>query len=176
MQEGPSPTTALSETEEPEAPSPTTAPSGTPTAPSKTEQAPSETTTNATAILASLPQDDATQAVVADAVAKATKALTRATDMRNAGDPEHARMMDAVAVEWALVAVDLVNARKAETLLTKIQRKLFDLKEKIDRARLLLEETHARKARAAQQLDDLKQPAADATSAPAPAPKKGGTP
>ena len=42
-----------------------------------------------------------------------------------------------------------------------------DMKEKIDRARLLLEETHARKARAGQQLDDLTQPA--------PAPKKGGT-
>ncbi len=135
-----------------QAPSETTGPSPT-TAPSEAPQPPSETT----AILASLPQDEATQKVVEDAVGKARKALARATDMRNADDPEHARMMDAVAVEWARVAVDLVKAREAETLLTKIQRELFDLKQKIDRARLLLEETHARKARAGQQLDDLTQ-------------------
>lgn len=140
-----------------EAPSPTNAPSET-AAPSATE-----TESETTAILAALPEDEATQKVIEAPVANARKALARATAMRNADDPEHARMMDAVAVEWARVAADLVKAREVETLLTKVQRELFDLKQKIDRARLLLEETHARRARATQQLDDLDpaKPASD---------------
>src|SRR5262249_42144068 len=52
--------------------------------------------------------------VVAEPVKQAKKALERAHGARTAGDTTHARLLDALALEWAQTAETLARAAKSE--------------------------------------------------------------
>ncbi len=110
----------------------------------------------AESLLQALPKDASTAALGARPAAEARRALERAKDATNAGDELQARRLGAVALEWAELATALVSATQAEAEATKAAEELQKAHEQVERARLLLEETQARKARAEQALQAAK--------------------
>jgi len=93
-------------------------------------------------------QDPRSKKTIADAVAKAKKALERAHGARTSGDAAHARMLDGLALEWAETARDLLRAQAAEQTSAVTADKAREASVQADRARALLEETQARRGRA----------------------------
>lgn len=91
-------------------------------------------------------------AVVAEPVKQARKALERAHGARTAGDTTHARLLDALALEWAQTAEALARAAKSEEDAVAAQKQARDAATQLERARTLLEETQARKGRAEAEL------------------------
>ncbi|MBK8258822.1 MAG: hypothetical protein IPK82_39960 [Polyangiaceae bacterium] len=109
------------------------------------------------------------QTVIVEPVKQAKKALERAHGARTAGDTTHARLLDALALEWAQTAEMLAQAAASEETATTAQKQAADAATQLERARTLLEETQARKGRAEAELArveaEAKQAAADAKAA-----------
>jgi hypothetical protein len=105
--------------------------------------------------------------IVAEPLAAAKKALQRAAGARSVGDAVHARMLDGLALEWAEVARDLQRAAAAEDEALVAARKARDLDVQVERARALLEETQARRGRAAADLERAEAAAKEAAKKPA---------
>lgn len=103
-------------------------------------------------ILKKLAADAKIAAVVAEPVKQAKKALERAHGARTAGDTTHARLLDALALEWAHTAEKLAQAAKSEESAVAAQKQAQDAATQLERARTLLEETQARKGRAEAEL------------------------
>jgi hypothetical protein len=91
-------------------------------------------------------------AVVAEPVKQARKALERAHGARTAGDTAHARLLDALALEWAQTAETLSRAAKSEEGAATAQKQVQTTATQLERGRTLLEETQARKGRAEAEL------------------------
>lgn len=106
---------------------------------------------------------------------RARHALERARSARGAGDFRHAAELEALALELAETARDWVRARDAERELAELSRRALAAETRAVRAQALVEQTAARRGRAAAQLAALEaERAARASSAPAkpaPAPK-----
>jgi hypothetical protein len=100
--------------------------------------------------------------IVAEPLGTAKKALQRANSARTVGDAVHARMLDGLALEWAEVARDLQRAAAAEDEALAAARKARDLDVQLERARALLEETQARRGRAAADLERAEAAAKEA--------------
>ncbi|NUP06942.1 MAG: hypothetical protein HOW73_12890 [Polyangiaceae bacterium] len=96
-------------------------------------------------LLAALPADDASKALVADSVKKAKLALGRANGAKLAGDQEGAQILSRLALAWAQTATSTVKAVDTEKRASEAEARTKDRKEKIGRARSLLAETEARK-------------------------------
>jgi hypothetical protein len=112
---------------------------------------------------------DKTAAVVAEPVKQAKKALERAHGARTAGDTKHARLLDALALEWAKTAETLARAARSEEDAVTVQKQARDAATQLERGRTLLEETQARKGRAEAELArveaEARQAAEDAKAA-----------
>ena len=113
-------------------------------------------------IIQALQADKSAKALAADPIEKAKRALSRAEDAHAAGDARHAQMLEATAKQWALVGQDLVQAARVEARAAEAERALDDLETRLVRARALLEETVARRARASEKLEQLATSGADA--------------
>ncbi|MFO0760595.1 MAG: hypothetical protein U0359_29210 [Byssovorax sp.] len=125
--------------------------------------------------------------VVKAPIERAQKALERAHGARTAGDAAHARMLDGLALEWAETARDLERAAAAEDVGQASAKSAREAATQVERARTLLEETQARRGRAAAELTKAEADAKEAAQAAAaaeqqrieaakkgPADKKGG--
>jgi len=112
-------------------------------------------------------RDAALAKVVAEPLRQAKSALERARGARVSGDAAHARMLDAVALEWAETARDLERAAGAEAAATSAAGKSRDVATRVERARTLLEETQARRGRAAAELERAETEARDAAASAA---------
>lgn len=106
-----------------------------------------------------------TAAVVAEPVKQAKKALERAHGARTAGDTTHARLLDALALEWAQTAETLARAAKSEEDAVTAQKQARDAATQLERGRTLLEETQARKGRAEAELARVEAEAKQAAEA-----------
>jgi hypothetical protein len=95
-------------------------------------------------------------AFVDDSVKQAKDALERGTRMRNAGNAEHARLAEGLALEWAGVARDRAKMAAAEKEARAVERKAIDEAAHVERERALLEEAIARSGRLRAELAVLK--------------------
>jgi hypothetical protein len=100
--------------------------------------------------------------VVAEPVKTAKRALERAHGARAAGDEQHARMLDALALGWAEAGKSLIRAAEAERVATAVAKKALEVQTRVERARALLEETQARRERAAAELVKVEADAKEA--------------
>ena len=108
-------------------------------------------------------------AVLVEPVKHAKKALERAHGARTAGDTANARLLDALALEWAKTAEMLTRAAKSEEGASTAQKQARDAATQLERGRTLLEETQARKGRTEAELArveaEAKQAAEEAKAA-----------
>jgi len=111
--------------------------------------------TEAAATIQALSSKPEARKLAAEPIQQARKALGRALDARRAGDQRHAGMLDQVAAEWVGVADAVVRSAQIEKQADALQRKVAEAETRIVRAKALLEETVARRARAAQKLQEL---------------------
>jgi hypothetical protein len=100
--------------------------------------------------------------VVAEPVRMAREALERARGTRVSGDAAHTRRLEALALEWAETARDVLRAMAAEDAAGAEQKRARELGTEVDRARALLEETQARRGRAAAEAERAETAARDA--------------
>ncbi len=134
------------------------------------------------AVQAILTALDASQPGSTDDAIKQTKdALERATRMRVAGDVEHARIADGLALEWARLAWDRARTEATEKAAHASQLAAIEAAARVEREQALLEESITRSGRlraelAALTTKDAKAKAKDRTSTSAPdaAPKPTG--
>jgi hypothetical protein len=106
--------------------------------------------------------DPKAAAVVAAPIATAKKSIERAHGALAASDPPHARMLWGLALSWAETARDLERASAAEQVAATTAKSANDAATKVERARALLEETQARRERAAAELAKLEGEAKEA--------------
>jgi colicin import membrane protein len=111
----------------------------------------------ASASIARLESVAAHKRLSADAVSRSRRALERARDARAAGDHERGTLLEGVAREWAEMGQDLVRAAETESEAAEAHRRATEAQAKAIRARALIEETVARRGRAAEQLEALEQ-------------------
>jgi chromosome segregation ATPase len=83
------------------------------------------------------------------------KALTRADDARAAGDEANARLLEALARDWAETGKDLGRANDAERTVFQNQSELNDADARVARAKAMLETLTQRKARAQAEVEQL---------------------
>jgi hypothetical protein len=107
-------------------------------------------------------RDPKTAAVVSSPIATAKKSIERGHGARAAGDPAHARLLFSLALEWAETARDLERAAAAEQVADTTAKSANDAATKVERARALLEETQARRGRAAAELSKVEAEAKEA--------------
>jgi hypothetical protein len=100
-------------------------------------------------VLSALPQQ---QSVVLPWMARAKKALERADGARRGGDAAHGSQLEALALELAETASDLVRTNTAETEAAAAEQKALDLETRVVRARALVEQAAARRGRASERL------------------------
>jgi colicin import membrane protein len=93
-----------------------------------------------------------TRSLAKDAIARGRNALERARRARSAGDHPHGGELEALALELAESGRDLVRTAKAEQTLTELETRTRELEARAVRARALVEQTVARRGRAAEQL------------------------
>jgi chromosome segregation ATPase len=171
----------------PLAPTPALAHGGGSTMPQEVPTAPPGDGATAQGILRELSakaaKDQDVAQVVAEPIQNVKRALERAHGARAAGDEAHARILDGLALNWAEAGRDLDRAAAAEKVATTTSEKANEVHTRAERARALLEETQARKARAAAELiraeSDAREAArgaADAEARRLEAAKKGGKP
>jgi hypothetical protein len=86
-------------------------------------------------------------AVTAEAIENADEALERATRLRAAGDPSHAKIADGLAQEWAETARDAALAAAAERLADDRKRQALQAQAQLQRTKALVEESIARLGR-----------------------------
>ncbi len=110
---------------------------------------------------------------------EAKKALARAKELRALGDVGRAELAEDLALEWALTARELLRAVEAETDATEQAKEADELEAKAEKARKLLEDAIARRAKLQADLDaldrELEERALDAGAKDA-GKKKGGKP
>lgn len=95
-----------------------------------------------------------------DPIQRAEHALRRARDARAAGSHEHAAALESLADEWANTGRDLVRASEVERTASRAETEASELETRLIRARALIEETVARRGRAAELLEQLESNAA----------------
>lgn len=86
---------------------------------------------------------------------EAKKALARAKELRGLGDVGRAELAEDLALEWALAARETLRAVEAETDAVVQAKTADELEAKADKARKLLEEAIARRAKLQADLDAL---------------------
>jgi hypothetical protein len=91
---------------------------------------------------------------------RARAALNRANQARRQKQLERASVLERIALGWAQLGQLLVKTATLEADATKLETTQNDLDTRLKRARALLEETLARRARAQETLKKLEQPAA----------------
>lgn len=104
-------------------------------------------------------------AAVAEPVKQARRALERAHGARTAGDTAHARLLDALALEWAQTAETLTRAARSEEASVAAQKQAQTTATQLERGRTLLEESQARKGRAEAELARAEAEAKEAADA-----------
>lgn len=107
-------------------------------------------------------RDPKTAAVVSSPIATAKKSIERGHGALAASDPAHARLLFSLALEWAETARDLERAAAAEQVADTTAKSANDAATKVERARALLEETQARRGRAAAELSKVEAEAKEA--------------
>lgn len=108
-----------------------------------------------TSLVQSLTAKPEYQASVSDLLARARRALQRADATHAAGDHRRATELEAYALELAEAANDLVRALDAEREVADLSRRALAAETRAVRARVLVEQTAARRGRAAAQLSAL---------------------
>jgi colicin import membrane protein len=93
--------------------------------------------------------------LAAEPLQQARRALQRARDAERAEDQRHAAMLDDLGTEWVGVAEAVVRSAGIERRADQIQKQVAEAETRIVRAKALLEETVARRARAEQKLRAL---------------------
>ncbi|MBI2389408.1 MAG: hypothetical protein HYV09_07410 [Deltaproteobacteria bacterium] len=91
----------------------------------------------------------------AHAIGESKKALSRAGELRNVGDVARAEVAEDAALEWALAARDLVKGIELERKADEQAAAATSASSKATRARTLLEESIAKRAKLQQELDAL---------------------
>jgi|HubBroStandDraft_4_1064222.scaffolds.fasta_scaffold388810_1 hypothetical protein len=114
-------------------------------------------------IVDELGRDKGHQAIVAEPVGLAQKALERALRFRTLGDEARARAADGLAREWAETARDLVRAADAEARATEVRRKALEEGVQLERTRALVDEGIARVGRLKAELEEAQRAAAGDT-------------
>ncbi len=107
----------------------------------------------AAAIIQELDADTAHKALLADTLAKAKEALERGHRMRVAGDGAHGKLADAVALEWAETARDLVRAADLEKAAAVSRAGALDAGARVEREQAAVEESIARVGRLRAELE-----------------------
>lgn len=92
------------------------------------------------------------RAVLAPYLERARHALSRAKSARGAGDHQHGAELEALAQEITSTAVDLTRALDSEKKLEETQRRAMEIETRAVRAEALVEQTVARRGRAAEEL------------------------
>lgn len=139
-------------------------------------------------------QTDAAE-IAKNELSNARRALERAKGARDAKDALHGEQLERLARVWAETARDTVRASHTETEASALQTQSMEGKAKLERDRVLLEETISRRGRAEVELKRVERESADrqrevldregkkkkpgakakADAKPAPAPKAGPT-
>lgn len=104
--------------------------------------------------------------LAAEPLKSAKGALERAADARATGDKQHAKLLDALALEWAESASDLTRSATLEQKSAELEAKAAELDAKAVRALAIIEEAVARRGRAELELNEQETAAqAPATTA-----------
>lgn len=139
-----------------------------------TARAESADRTRAAAIVKTLSADADHKQALSGLLARTQRVLDRASAAHAAGDHRHATELEAYALELAEMANDMVRALRAEREVTELSRRALAAETRAVRAQALLEQTAARRGRAAAQLAALEaeraQNASGVPAKPAPAP------
>ncbi len=106
----------------------------------------------ANAAIAAIQANESQRRIAEDPLVRAQRALQRADGARGAADHEHGALLEALAREWAESGVDLVRTARAEAEATDQHRRASEAESKARRAHTLIEETVARRTRAAEAL------------------------
>lgn len=106
-------------------------------------------------LLQALSADKTQQELTGALVARARHALKRAQSARQAGDHAHGTQLEALALELLETARALVLAVQAERELGALEKRAADTETRAVRAQALVEQTAARRGRAAEQLKAL---------------------
>jgi hypothetical protein len=132
----------------------------------------------ATAMLKTLETKSDHKQALAELLRRSRHALDRAAKANAAADHRHAGELEALALELAQTANDLVRALEAERALAELSRRAIAAETRAVRAQALVEQTAARRGRAAAVLAALEAERAERASGvpakPAPAPKAPG--
>lgn len=102
-----------------------------------------------------LESQSAERALVAPMLARAHHALERAANARRAGDHRHGSELEALALELAQCAADMRREKLAQVRVSETEKKALDAETRVVRARALVEQTAARRGRAAERLREL---------------------
>lgn len=102
-----------------------------------------------------LSADAAQQQLTGALLARARHALKRARSARQAGDQTHGTQLEALALELLETTRALVLAVQAERALGTLEKRAADTETRAVRAQALVEQTAARRGRAAEQLKAL---------------------
>jgi hypothetical protein len=106
----------------------------------------------AEALLTQLEATPETRALAKDQIKRGRHALERARRARGGGDHAHGAQLENLAVELAESGRDLLRTAKAEQSLSELETRTRELEARAVRARALVEQTVARRGRAAEQL------------------------
>jgi hypothetical protein len=115
-------------------------------------------------LIAELERKTEQRALVDGALTRARAALNRATQARVLKQLEQASVLERIALGWAQFGQLLIKTVTLEAAATKLEKTQNDLDTRIKRARALLEETLARRARAQEALKKLEQTASPTTT------------
>lgn len=110
----------------------------------------------------------ANRALLGPLLERVRSALERAANARRAGDQRHGSELEALALELAQSAVDLVREKQAQGRVDESEQKAQSAETRVLRARALVEQTAARRGRAAERLRELELEKANPTPGAAP--------
>jgi len=127
----------------------------------------------AQAVVAELDRQKATGAGVPEALAEVRRSLVRADRARLAGDHRHGAELEELALEWAEAARARARLAAAAAQANALERKVIDSDATLERARALIEQTIAQRARSEAELAELERQRSQPAPPPAPARKPG---
>jgi hypothetical protein len=127
--------------------------------------APGAPAERAKAIVKEVEADPAARGLVGPAAQRSRDAAARA----EAAAPAAVPLLEAMALEWAEVARDLLRASAAERTSDRLEQEASALETEIARLRSALEQTMARVGRARQDLEGLEQRGVSGSSSGGPA-------
>jgi len=111
-------------------------------------------------LIAELEKHTEQRALVDGPLQRSRSALNRAAQAKQLGRQEQSAVLERVALSWAQLGQLLLKTAALEAEASKLETLQNDLDIRIKRARALLEETLARRARAQETLKKLEQPSA----------------